>query len=176
MIAAGRGGVNAVIGGDDYQVVELPYAGFGTMLIVLPDSGQFEAIEKRLDSQLWTTITAGLKPERIKVSLPRFKFEFASELSTTLQMLGMTDAFDKRADFSGMGPKGLFISAILHKAFIAVDENGTEASAATIVIVALTAIMQPPKEITIDRPFIFAIRDSQTGSILFLGRVLNPAS
>ncbi|HVO42389.1 MAG TPA: serpin family protein [Aggregatilineales bacterium] len=162
--------------GDGYQVIELPYAGqFGTMLIVLPDSGQFEIIEKRLDAKFWATITTGLKPEQIKISMPRFKFDFASELSKALQTLGMADAFNDHADFSGMGPKRLYISAILHKAFIAVDENGTEAAAATAVIVAAMAIMQPPTEITIDRPFIFAIRDSQTGSILFLGRVLDPS-
>jgi serpin B len=162
--------------GEGYQAVELPYAGnFGSMLIILPDSGQFEAVEKSLDAKLLSTITAGLKPEPLKLSMPRFKFTFALSLNETLQAMGMTDAFSDKADFSGMGPKNLFIGAVLHKAFIAVDENGTEAAAATVAVMGLTAMAQA-KELRIDRPFIFAIRDSQTGAILFMGRVLNPAA
>ena len=90
----------------------------------------------------------------------------------------MPDAFDPdRADFSGMdGARDLFISDVLHKAFVAVDEKGTEAAAATAVIMELTsAPADEPISFTIDRPFLYLIRDGQTGTILFLGRVVNPA-
>ncbi len=163
--------------GADYQAVDLPYAGnFGSMLIILPDSGQFESVEKALDARLWNTLTAGLKPTSLRLSMPRFNFTAALNLTDTLQAMGMADAFSGQADFTGMGPKNLAISAVLHKAFIAVDENGTEAAAATAVVMVGTAMQAPPPELVLNRPFIFAIRDAKTGAVLFVGRVLNPAA
>jgi serpin B len=110
--------------------------------------------------------------------MPQFKFESQFSLKDTLAEMGMRDAFSPEdADFSGMtGNPELFISDVVHKAFVAVDEAGTEAAAATAVIVGTTSVpTEPPVEVTIDRPFIFLIRDIQTGAILFVGRVLNPA-
>jgi len=90
--------------------------------------------------------------------------------------MGMRDAFEN-ADFSGInGKKDLFISEILHKAFVSVDEEGTEAAAATAVIISLTAMPEAPAEMTLDHPFIFMIRDNVSGTILFMGRVMNPAN
>jgi serpin B len=114
--------------------------------------------------------------------MPKFEFEYSASLADALQALGMTDAFDANlADFSGMldasAPEPLVIGDVLHKAFISVDEEGTEAAAATTVMMAGSAAPEDePLEIDIDRPFIFLIRDTQTGTILFMGRVLDPSA
>ena len=108
--------------------------------------------------------------------MPRFKIESQFSLKEALSELGMPIAFsESEADFSGMdGKKDLFISDVVHKSFVDVDEEGTEAAAATGVIISTTSAPMDPKEITLDRPFIFLIRDNPTGSILFLGQVENP--
>ncbi len=164
--------------GDGWQMVELPYAG-GTaaMDILVPDAGRFDEIDSSLDFETVSAMLGGLQPTSVALALPKFKFESQFGLSDQLSALGMTDAFDRDlADFSGMtGQKDLFISAILHKAFVAVDEKGTEAAAATIVIMQLAGAAMMEVNLTIDRPFVFFIRDLQSGQILFVGRVLNPA-
>ena len=92
-------------------------------------------------------------------------------------MMGMPVAFTGDADFSGMtGNRDLFIADVVHKAFVSVDEAGTEAAAATAVVMELTAVPGEPVEVTIDRPFIFLIRDIETGTILFVGRIMNPSA
>jgi serpin B len=107
--------------------------------------------------------------------MPRFEFESSFDLSKTLAAMGMPDAFGN-ADFSGMtGGRDLAIQFVVHKAFVSVDEEGTEAAAATGVGMQESAPNRNA-EFTVDRPFIFLIRDSETGAILFLGRVLNPAA
>lgn len=113
--------------------------------------------------------------------MPRFTFNYNLPLTDKLNTLGMSAAFDPaKADFSGMAEEvkpeaNLYITSVLHKAFIAVDEAGTEAAAATAVMVGVTSAMpEEPLEVKMDRPFIFAIQDDQTGTILFLGRVMNP--
>jgi serpin B len=109
--------------------------------------------------------------------MPRFEFESAFSLNDLLAGMGMRTAFSGAADFSGMtGYPDLFISDVVHKAFVAVDEAGTEAAAATAVIMPTSAAPEPAVEVTIDRPFIFLIRDIQTGTILFVGRVVNPSA
>ncbi len=165
--------------GDGFQVVELSYAGSGFALtVILPDEGEFDTVEETLD----TGILDDLVSTDVRLALPKFSFEFDASLADSLQALGMTDAFDGNlADFSGMiadpDAEPLFISDVLHKAFIAVDEEGTEAAAATVVMMeAASADESRPIEVLIDRPFIFAIRDTQTGTLLFLGRVLDPRS
>jgi len=162
---------------DHFQVVDVPYAGdFGSMLIILPDDGQYAAVEKMLNAELFNTINAGLTspPQQIRLALPRFTFSYGLDLRSPLHTFGLTDAFDPTAaDFSGMGPKGLFIQAILHKAFIGVDENGTVAAAATGMGMGITSVREFTR-LDINRPFIFIIRDPKTGLILFIGRVLNP--
>lgn len=165
------------------QLVELPYeaAGF-RMTIILPDEGEFEAFEDGLAQDSLQGMLDSLESTRLRLRLPRFEFDFAASLGDTLRSLGMTDAFDPdRADFSGMiegdPDEELVISEVLHKAFISVDEEGTEAAAATVVIMETTSAApepQEPIELWIDRPFLFAIRDAETGTILFLGRVLDP--
>jgi serpin B len=129
-----------------------------------------------MDSEWLDTALAGLRGGQVSLSMPRFEFESQIGLSQVLMAMGMPTAFGSGADFSGMdGGRNLFISDVLHKAFVSVDEEGTEAAAATAVIMSLTAIMDPPIEVSVDRPFIFLIRDLQTGAVLFIGRVMNPA-
>ena len=114
----------------------------------------------------------------IALGLPKFTFTTNFSLSDQLKSLGMTDAFDSnKADFSGMtGNRDLFISDVIHKAFVAVDEKGTEAAAATAVIMqAMSMPVQQKVHLVIDHPFFFVIRDLKSGQILFVGRVLNPA-
>ena len=162
--------------GEGYQAVELLYDGDElSMVILLPEAGQFEAFEEGFQAQQVSDIISGLQPTEVALTMPQFEFDSEFSLKDTLAGMGMPIAFSDRADFSGMtGNPELLISDVVHKAFVAVDEAGTEAAAATAVIMELTAVPEPPVEVTIDRPFIFLIRDIETGAILFVGRVLNP--
>ena len=164
--------------GEGYQAVELRYDGGElSMVILLPEAGKFEAFEETLNAQQVDAIISGLQYTEVALTMPRFEFDSEFSLKDTLAEMGMPIAFSSRADFSGMtGYPELFISDVVHKAFVAVDEAGTEAAAATAVIMELTAVPEPPVEVTIDRPFIFLIRDIETGAILFVGRVLNPGA
>lgn len=163
--------------GDGYQAIELPYAGNAAMEIIVPDEGRFEEIESALDYTMLSEILAGLEQSTVILRLPKFEFESSFLLSDALAGMGMPAAFDRNAaDFSGMtGKKDLFISDVVHKAFVAVDEEGTEAAAATAVIMEAAGAAMPEGIIlVIDRPFVFLIRDLQSGQILFIGRVLDP--
>jgi len=164
--------------GEGYQAVELRYDGGElSMVILLPEAEQFEAFEQTLNAQQVSDIISSLRPIEVSLTMPRFEFDSEFGLKDTLAGMGMPIAFSGAADFSGMtGNPELFISDVVHKAFVAVDEAGTEAAAATAVIVGLTAVPPPPIEVTLDRPFIFLIRDIDTGTILFLGRVMNPSA
>jgi serpin B len=164
--------------GDGYQAVELQYDGNElSMVILLPEAGNFEAFEEGLQAQQVCDIISGLQPTGVALTMPRFEFDSEFSLKDTLAGMGMPVAFSGAADFSGMtGNPELFISDVVHKAFVAVDEAGTEAAAATGVIMPTAAPPEPTVEVTIDRPFIFLIRDIETGAILFVGRVLNPSA
>jgi serpin B len=165
--------------GDSYQAVELLYDGGElSMVILLPDSGQFEAFEATLDAETVAGIIEALDYQQVDLTMPKFEFDSSFSLRATLSAMGMPIAFDPDyADFSGMtGNRELFISDVVHKAFVSVDEAGTEAAAATAVVVGETAMPPAPVTMTIDRPFIFLIRDIETGAILFVGRVLNPST
>jgi len=165
--------------GAGYQAVKLPYSGGDTdMVILLPDSGGFSAFEGSLDAATMDTIIGDLETRRVALVMPRFTFKSEFRLSDALKDMGMTLAFSEQADFSGMdGKRDLLIDQVYHQAFVAVDEAGTEAAAATAVVIAPTSAQPaPPIEVTVDRPFLFLIRDTQTGSILFVGRVLNPTA
>jgi serpin B len=164
--------------GEGYQAVELQYDGNElSMVILLPEAGNFEAFEKGLQAQQVDALINDLQDTQVALTMPQFEFDSEFSLKDTLAEMGMPIAFSSSADFSGMtGNPELFISDVLHKAFVAVDEAGTEAAAATAVIMRLTAVPDPPVEVTIDRPFIFLIRDIETGAILFVGRVMNPGA
>ena len=163
--------------GDGFQAVELAYAGdTAAMDILLPDEGNFEAFESALNSNLLDQTLDGLQPASFDISLPKFTFESSFDLSDTLKSMGMVAAFDPdSADLSGMtGKKDLFISDVIHKAFVAVDEAGTTAAAATGAFAQITSALFGNPAVVIDRPFIFIIRDKPSGQILFIGRVLDP--
>jgi serpin B len=161
--------------GENYQVVELPYDGNElSMLLIMPDEGSFYSFEQSLDNELINDIISELGNKQVVLSMPKFEFRSELDLAQILPAMGMPTAFSGMADFSGMtGNQDLFISDVIHEAFVSVDEAGTEAAAATAVIMKLTAA-QEMVTISLDNPFIFLIRDIKTGSVLFVGRVLNP--
>lgn len=167
----------AYTSGPGYQAVELPYVGDQmSMLVVVPDAGTFPTFEAGFNAEQLATLLGALQPQTVSLSLPKFQFESSFSLGGALTQLGMTDAFDpSAADFSGMDGEGdLFIGAVIHKAFVAVDEEGTEAAAATAVIMELTGAAMSDVSLIVDRPFLFFIRDMQTGTLLFAGRVVAP--
>ncbi|HUI89892.1 MAG TPA: serpin family protein [Anaerolineales bacterium] len=165
--------------GNGYQALELPYSGNTAALdILMPDEGNFQNFEATLSAQSLSDIFNSLQPTPIALGLPKFTFTTEFSLKDKLMSLGMTDAFDvNKADFSGMtSNRDLFVGDVVHKAYVAVDEKGTEAAAATAVIMeAMSAPVQQKVHLVIDHPFLFAIRDLKSGQILFIGRVLNPA-
>ena len=161
--------------GDGFRALEMRYKGGElAMIVFLPDkSDGLPALEKSLTPELVAKTVAGLRSNRVNVSLPKFTFTSQFSLADALKSLGMIDAFGN-ADFSGIdGTKGLFISAVIHKAFIDVNEKGTEAAAATAVV-AGKSLASVPVEFRADHPFLFMIRESRAASILFIGRVMNP--
>ncbi|MGD8466648.1 MAG: serpin family protein [Anaerolineae bacterium] len=168
----------AYASGEGYQAVELPYDGYElSMVILVPEAGGFEAFEDSLNAGQVEAMLEGLAYQQVALTMPPFEFESEFSLKDALASLGMPLAFTGDADFSGMtGSRDLFISEVLHKAYVSVDEEGTEAAAATAVMIAKSAAPSEPVEITIDRPFLFLIRDTATGSVLFVGRVLDPSS
>ncbi|MBN1152844.1 MAG: serpin family protein [Dehalococcoidia bacterium] len=164
--------------GDGFQAIELPYdGGEMSMVIILPDAGQLNELEDSLDAEMLANTIGAVQLTRVALTMPRFAMESSFNLNDALSALGMVSAFAPGvADFSGMdGTRDLYISDVVHKAFVDVDESGTEAAAATAVIVGTTSMPADPLAVTIDRPFLFLIRDIETGTILFLGRVMNPA-
>ena len=163
--------------GTGYQAVELPYDGSEiSMVILLPDKGNFDPFENALNAELLSQISKDLRPEHVALTMPSFEFEAQIALGATLEKMGMSDAFDPQlADFSGMdGTKDLYIFDAFHKAFVLVDEKGTEAAAATAVVIGIESAPPPPIVVAVDRPFIFLIRDIATSTTLFVGRVMDP--
>ena len=162
--------------GNRYQAVDLPYSwGELSMTILLPDEGKLGELEDSLDSAMLDRIIDEIEIDYITLTMPLFEFESEFDLGDTLAGMGMPDAFGAEADFSGMTrSRDLWIFEVVHKAFVSVDEKGTEAAAATGAVMLLSGPSKEPIEVTVDRPFIFLIRDTGTGTILFLGRVSNP--
>ncbi len=160
------------------QLLELPYAGGDlSMVLLLPkESGGLTALEGLLNQQTLDNWLKRVLNLQVDVFLPKFKLTAQFSLARTLAQMGMRDAFSPAADFSGMdGARDLFISAVVHKAFVDVNEEGTEAAAATGTTMKLLAVRpQAIPTFRADHPFIFLIRDTHSGSILFLGRVLDP--
>jgi serpin B len=163
--------------GPGYQAVKIPYENNHlSMTIIMPDKGQFKAFQDSLDWQKVSGILSALKGQEVILTMPRFRFSSEFNLSEVLEAMGMKLALSPSADFSGIAQaEGLSISSVLHKSFISVDEKGTEAAAASAVMIAGAAPLQPPA-MTLDHPFIFLIRDNPTGAVLFVGRVMNPTA
>ena len=148
------------------------------MVVLLPrELDGLAALEARLTVDNLEKWTEGLREVEVDVLLPKFEVTCPFRLDATLQSMGVIDAFDMDlADFSGMdGTRLLYLVAVLHKAFVAVDEAGTEAAAATAAVVALRGGAAPAPVFRADHPFVYLIRERGTGSILFLGRIVNPA-
>jgi serpin B len=163
--------------GTGYVAVSLPYQDDNlSMLLVVPDSGTFSSFEASLDAPQLDTIVAGLASQQVVLSMPRFQIETGQDLVALLQSLGMNTAFVRgQADFSGMdGTHNLYISDVIHKAFINVAEKGTEAAAATATVMNTRAVPSG-LYVHIDRPFLYFLRDQPTGAILFMGRVVDPS-
>jgi serpin B len=167
--------------GDGYQAVELPYHDSSmSMVFVPPEPERFAEIEGAFSAEFLTGIARDLTSERVALTLPKFSFESEFNLAETLIEMGMPAAFGagaEGADFSGMtGDQALAISDVVHQAFVAVDEAGTEAAAATAVIMVESAApMDEAVKMRLDRPFLFLIRDRESGMILFVGRVVDPS-
>jgi len=164
--------------GEGWQAVDLGYVGGEvSMLLVLPDAGRFDEVAASSGTLLAEALGA-LEQTDVQLALPRFEFRTQASLPDTLRALGMVDAFDSgTADFTGiLADGGLFISDVIHEVFVAVNEAGTEAAAATAVILGRGAPPKEPVQLTFDRPFLFWLYDRATGSVLFVGRVLDPSA
>ncbi|MFO8006285.1 MAG: serpin family protein [Candidatus Brocadiia bacterium] len=168
----------AIAEGDGYRALELPYKGEElAMVILLPDARDgLTAVESGLDSEELSGTLGRFRQREVRVFLPRFRIESAFGLKSVLTSLGMEDAFvPEQADLSGInGRRNLFVSAVLHKAFVEVDEEGTEAAAATAVVVGVTSVAPQPPVFRADHPFLFLIRHRPTGLVLFAGRMADP--
>ncbi len=167
--------VDVRTGGDDLvRVLEMPYGGDAfTMMVVLPHRDvSLQSVVEALDTERWASWIADLYANELFVEMPKFSFEYEISLEDVLTSLGMGVAFTEAADFSKINPLGgLFISEVKHKTFVQVDEEGTEAAAATSVEMGFTS---GPGRFVIDRPFLFAIRERLSGTILFMGRMVDP--
>lgn len=166
----------------DLQAVELPYRSNQlSMVILLPRQVDgWGKLENGLTPTLLSRTLSQMKSQKVEIFLPRFKLESSFNLNDTLAGMGMPDAFGPKADFSGIdGTRFLYISGVFHKAWGEVNEEGTEAAAATATAVTASAVMKrptPPPVFRADHPFVLFIRDTGSGSLLFLGRFADPAS
>jgi serpin B len=171
-----NGSADLYVKADGYQALELPYLSWALrILFVLPDEGRFAEIEAALDGARFDQIRKSLTRYQVSLTVPKFSFESACALKPALQALGMQTAFDRNADFSGIagGPGSMRVDEIFQKTFIALDEQGTEAAAATAAVMKAVSA-PPPAEFFLDRPFLFVIYDEPTGQVLFVGRLIHP--
>jgi serpin B len=167
----------------DLQMLTLPYTvtnGTGlSLVILLPKGDNLSAIGPYLDPANLSALEQSASSQRVMVYIPQFKIDSQYSLTETLSSMGMPTAFSNAADFSGMdGKQDLYISDVIHKAYIEVNEQGTEAAAATGVVMEAAAVYPevPPTVFRADHPFLFLIEDNNTGTILFEGRVMDPTS
>lgn len=163
---------------EDLQIIDLPYGGRQfSMTILLPRGDRdIDAVITGLDDRMWETLMQNLAPDSVIVQLPKFKVEYEIGLNDVLSALGMGVAFTPAADFTRMfEPGGLWIDYVKHKTFVEVDEEGTEAAAVTVVAIIESSGGPPPKPLMrIDRPFLFVIREHHSGTILFMGKIVEP--
>lgn len=170
---------------DDLQMLSMPYDHTTgkqlSMVILLPRDDSLAMTESLLNESMLSALQQSAESRQVKVYLPKFTVKTKyTEMGRTLAAMGMPTAFSSDADFSGMdGKRDLFISAVIHQAFVDVNEEGTEAAAATAVVMRLAAAPANPEPVPVfraDHPFIFLIQDEETGAILFMGRMVNPVS
>jgi serpin B len=164
--------------GAGWQLVELPYAGGKlAMDVIVPDAGQFAAVTQTLQRGT-ASFFEHVERQSVQLGLPKFRFRTQADLVDTIAALGLTDLFDPdRADLSAItAAEKLYVSGVLHEAFIDVNEKGTEAAAATAIVIRASAAPGGPVPLTVDRPFVIVLRDLETNAVLFLGRVLDPTA
>ncbi len=163
--------------GDGFSAGRLRYFGGASMIAIAPDEGRFDDVLASLDAELLLSTVRSMSTHQVQLTMPRFEFETELSLKQTLSALGMEAAFQPfGADFSGISTAAdLHVQDIVHKAFISVDEEGTEAAAATAIVVGVTSA-PPPATLTLDNPFIFLIMNDATNEILFAGTVLDPSA
>lgn len=165
--------------GEGWQAIDLPYTGDElSMLVVVPDAGRFAEVEGLVTAGLIDVVRYGMTQATVDLSLPKFEMRNQLSLVEALRALGIEAAFDpETADFSGISTEEqLYVTDVIHEAFIAVDEAGTEAAAATAVIIGTTSAPIDVIALDIDRPFLFFLQDRATGAFLFLGRVVDPSA
>jgi serpin B len=166
--------------GSNYKAIELPYGRTNfTMVVIVPEETVSD-YNATFTGESWNSITSVLDGQdeygKLKVYMPKFKFSFEKYLNAQLQAMGMTDAFNPAlADLSGIADASIFVSFVKQNTFVEVDEEGTEAAAVTTIGIELTSFPPQPQEFKIDKPFIFAIRERTTNTLLFIGKVMNPA-
>ncbi|MDD4300483.1 MAG: serpin family protein [Methanomicrobium sp.] len=174
---------NAVFGyaeTDSIQVLKMNYDSEGgkklSMVVLLPKENSLSKADEYLTAEKFSSLVNSLESEQVEVFIPKFKLETEYLLSEILYKMGMPLAFSDNADLSGMdGTQNLFISDVVHKAYVDVNEQGTEAAAATAVLVQLKSMTKEPVAVFYaDHPFIFVILDDETGNIIFMGRICNP--
>jgi serpin B len=157
-----------------YQTLVLPYAEDELELVaIMPTAGSFDNFVAGLDADTVATATAQVARTQMNLSFPKFKLDHEVELTARLQALGMQTAFSDGADFSGIAP-GIALSGAFHQATITVDEDGTQAAAATAIVAVETSAPLNPIVVSFDQPFVFFIRDVQTHAVLFVGHLANP--
>lgn len=161
--------------GDNFRAVELPYAG-GELaaLVVLPDEGKRADVEEAMDADKFASIADGLERTYVDLKLPKFEVRQKLDVAERLREMGVEQAFDPSADFDAIHPK-VFLDAVVHEAYVAVDEQGTEAVAATAAAMAVTSMPPEPTQFHVDRPFLFYVYDKPTGTALFTTRVVDPS-
>ncbi|WP_167613128.1 serpin family protein [Maribellus sediminis] len=162
-----------------FSAVKLPYGnGQYQMVVMRPEDGYTSTdLVKELSMEKWTEWSSQFsEPQKVQVTMPRFKFGFKSQLNNILEQMGMEQAFTSNADFSKISDEKLYISEVIHKTYIDVNETGTEAAAVTAIVFEVTSAGPGPEKIyfTVDKPFVFAITEEDTGAILFIGEVQNP--
>lgn len=158
---------------DGTRVLVMPYDGYElSMVVLMPEDGELSKIEGALNAERYESYLSAASSKHIQLSLPKFKTETKYDLIPSLQALGMKQVFTGDADLSGInGTGGLYVSGVFHNAFVSVNEKGTEAAAATAIVVRETSVPVVEDKVVIDRPFIFVIRDDATNVPLFIGRI-----
>jgi serpin B len=162
---------------DDFQAVDLPYAGgWFSMTVILPREGvSIDHIIAGCDHETWAGWTAGFQPCDGRIEMPKFEIEYEESLNTALKTMGMGIAFRDGADFTRISDNAdLYISSVRHKTYVRVNEAGTEAAAVTVVQMGTTSVPNV-FEMRADRPFLFAIRESHSGTVRFIGKMVNTA-
>ncbi|MFC2077300.1 serpin family protein [Candidatus Bipolaricaulota bacterium] len=166
------------VAGDGFRAIELDYRADDVVMdIILPDAGRFSEVHDRLSAGGFDELLDAMTYERVDLALPKFSFGWDAQLNEPLKSLGMVDAFGPDADFARLTPETpFFVTLVVHQANVSVAEIGTEAAAATAILAFGGSGLPPPEPIpfTIDRPFLFVIRERETGTILFLGAVVDP--